>query len=138
MGMTVKQEGPAIPTKVWDKKASASLADEAVKELVHRAFDDGKDQNDRPFKSYSAGYGVQRRKKGLSTKPDLTVTGKLKASVEVGHVTEDGFTIESSVPYAGAVDAERPFFGLSPKNEKNLQDDVEEAVREAMARSQKK
>ena len=130
MGVTFKHEGPDLPSAVWDKKASAALARAAVDQLVQRAFHQGRDVDDNAFEPYSP----RSKKKG---RVDLTETGRLRSSIRVVSETPDGFVIGTDVAYAGAVDSDRPFMGLSPGDLAALESDIEQAVEDAMKRSQK-
>ena len=68
-----------------------AVAPNALKKHKAQIFDDGLNQDGKPFAEYSTSYKAFRRRKGKTTKPNLTLSGKLKNSFRHVKAFDDGF-----------------------------------------------
>ena len=68
-----------------------AVGQNALKKHKAQIFDDGLNQDGKPFAEYSTSYKAFRRRKGKTTKPNLTLSGKLKNSFRYVKAFDDGF-----------------------------------------------
>lgn len=109
--------------KKFDKQQlQKQIADIIIKDIKDRTADH-KDVNERPFKPYTPKYKQWKQKKGLSTLPDLKVTGKLLNSLAV-HKNGIITTIESTDDpgKVEGVSKLRPFIGITQKTKDKISD----------------
>lgn len=64
-----------------------------ARERIYRRTIAGRDQDDQPFKPYSAAYGALRAKEGLSTNVNLQVSGAMLNALRIVAVTETSVTL---------------------------------------------
>ena len=74
-------------------KTMRLIGEAARDRILDETQDQGKDQNNRRFRRYSAPYAAVRKAAGYGVKPDLTVTGQMLNAVSVISVTAHSVTI---------------------------------------------
>ena len=74
-------------------KTMRLIGEAARDRIIDETQDQGKDQNNRRFRRYSAPYAAVRKAAGYGVKPDLTVTGQMLNAVSVISVTAHSVTI---------------------------------------------
>lgn len=108
--------------KVGSRATVIRLADELVERTKARFQTKRSPSGDR-WKPWSEEYAATRPP-GASL---LIDDGDLMRSIEA-RVANDTIQIGSTVDYAGAVQARRPFFGIGPEDETELMDMLESEV----------
>lgn len=111
---------------VLTKQDLEALGAWTVKAILSRTAQ-GVGANGKAFKSYSKDYAKETGK----TKVDLKGSGRMLSALKI--LKNDGVTLEVGIPesveYAGAVDADRPFVGLSEADQKALDLFLDEIIK---------
>jgi len=105
--------------------------------LIQARTQRGSDASGKRFKKYSKGYEKFRKKKGRSSKPDLTFTGKMLGSMQVTKSKKRKATIgfsrvEESNKAFWNTDNDRDFMGFTRKDESTLVGQLEDLIFKAI------
>ena len=116
IGMKVKVIKGTKPVVLWDKDDSKVIGSEIETDIRERTAS-GTDATGGKFKGYSPAYAKRKGK----TKVDLKDTGAMLKSLSTKS-TEKGSVTTVKTKYALAVDAYRPFMGLTKAETDKLMD----------------
>ena len=86
MGVRVERAFSVKAIKLTTKADMEAIGRLARERIIRRTLM-GQLPNGQPMPPYSPGYAKQRAKEGLSTKPDLQVSGEMLRSIQV--IAED-------------------------------------------------
>lgn len=121
------------------KSVDVSVSDE-VAEMVKRT-QSGRDVSGQPFRAYTKEYAAMKNKRGRSTRPDLTFTGRMLANI-THRVKKVGSKIVAEIFFSSAKEAakaqgnlqHRDFFGFSKDQLSRIKDRLESDVSDALKR----
>lgn len=134
MHLTIKQKTTlATPRSLLEVKDLQHLGKEAVNCIVDRVQERGSDATGAPMAGYTAAYAKQKRKKGgVTSRRDLTVTGRFLKSLRYWGATKHkvviGFTSGYGRTLAEAHQRRSNFLGLSPRDRKDVLFELESVL----------
>lgn len=108
---------PSLKLEMPSRTFWTAAAIEAKKRIRQRTETGKKDHNNRAFKPYREEYKILRAKKGRSTTPNLSFTGKMLGAMRIAVTNRIGKVVlsgEEALKAAGNEARGRIFFALAP------------------------